>query len=138
MHKRRALLESLRTKLQTLNYGAFIQRIPPARAGYPCITLAADSETVETLTVNLPARPQDRALIVAVKAWIRGTPDDEKAESDMDAVALEIEGVMTRPTGADDILLIATDFQVAEDEPEIHVVTLTYRLSYSSTEFSPA
>lgn len=137
MHKRRALLEALRIKLQTLNYGAFIQRIPPARAGYPCITLVAESETVDTLTVNLPARPQDRALTVAVKAWIRGTPDDEKAESDMDAIALEIEGVMARPTGADDILLIATDFQVAEDEPEIHVVTLTYRLPYSSTEFSP-
>lgn len=138
MHKRRAILEALKTKLQAVSgySGVFIQRVPPA-VQYPCITLASEAEAVDTLTIHAPARPQDRTLTVSVKAWILGTPDDEKPESDMDAAALDIEGAMTKPTGASDITLVSTDFQISEDEPEIHAVVLTFSVSYQTTEFSP-
>jgi hypothetical protein len=138
MHIRRAFLVALRTQLKTLSGygGVWIQRIGPTRNAFPALTLFADSETVDFATIHGP-RQQSRVLTVSVLAWIRGTPDDEKAETDMDAAALAIEGVLTAPTGALDLYLIATDFTVAEDEPEVHVVTLTYRLEYITTEFNP-
>lgn len=139
MHKRRALLEALQTRLKTLSgfAGVWIQRIGPSRLAFPSITLYADAETCETLTIHLQPRPQDRVLTVAINIWIRGTANDEKAESDMDAAALLVESVMSKPAAADDILLIATDFKVSEDEPEIHVCTLTYQVNYHSTEYNP-
>jgi hypothetical protein len=139
MHKRRALLEALQTRLKTLSgfAGVWIQRIGPSRLAFPSITLYADAETCETLTIHLQPRQQDRVLTVAVNVWIRGTVNDEKAESDMDAAALLVESVMSKPAAADDILLIATDFKVSEEEPEIHVCTLTYQVNYHSTEYNP-
>jgi hypothetical protein len=139
MHIRRFFLESLRTQLKTLpNYGGvWIQRAAPQRSAYPAITLFTDNETAETLSIHAPARPQDRLLTVSVIIWIKGTQDDEKAEIDMDASAADVEGVLRRPVGADDLYLVATDFQFAEDEPDIHAVTLTYKISYNTTEFSP-
>ncbi|MGZ8927133.1 MAG: hypothetical protein ACXW03_01615 [Methylobacter sp.] len=138
MHKRRAILEALQTQLKTVSVfaGVWIQRIGPTRNNFPCITLYADAESSETMTIHGQPRPQDRILTVSINAWIRGTADDEKAEKDMDDAAVLIESVMTKPAGADDILLVATDFKVSEEEPEIHVVTLTYQLSYHCTEFS--
>ena len=140
MHKRRAYLEDLRTKLKTLTGfgGVWIQRIGPSRTMFPSITLYADQETVETETIHAPNRPQDRVLTISINAWIRGTADDEKAESDMDDAAVSIEGIITKPTGTDDIILVSTDFNISEEEPEIHVITLTYKLQYQSTELSPA
>lgn len=139
MHIRRSILEALRAQLQTLPgfAGVWIQRIGPIRNAYPCITLYAEAETVDYLTLQLSPRPQERTLTVAVNIWIRGAIDDEKPEIDMDAFALTVEGILTRPALATEMQLAATDFKVSEDEPEIHVVTLTYHLSYLSTEFSP-
>lgn len=139
MHKRRAILEALRTQLKTLSgfAGVWIQRIGPVRNVFPCITLFAEEEKCENLTIHLQPRAQDRILTISINAWIRGTIDDEKAESDMDAAALLIEGIMTKPSGTDDILLMATDFKVSENEPEIHVCTLTYQIYYHTTEFTP-
>jgi hypothetical protein len=138
MHRRRNILEFLATRLRTLSgYSVVrIQRAGSSRLAYPYITLYAESEECKTLTVHPQPRPQDRALIVSVNVWIRGTVDDEKPETDMDNAAVDVESVMSKPTIADDIELIATDFAVAEDEPEIHVVTLTYRVVYTSTEYS--
>jgi hypothetical protein len=140
MHKRRAILEALRTQLQTLTSvgGVFIQRAAP-KGRWPCLTVVALEESVDTLTIHSPARPQDRTMKVAVSGWIRGTPDDEKAESDMDVVANAIETAMTCPTaaGAEDIVLLSTNFEVSEEEPEIHVVTLTFGLTYQTVEFNP-
>jgi hypothetical protein len=138
MHKRRALLEALQTQLKTLPgfAGVWIQRIGPVRNSFPCVTLYADAESVETMTIHNQPRPQDRIITVSINAWIRGTVADEKAETDMDDAAVLIESIMTRPAGADDIQLIATDFKVSEDEPEIHVITLTYQISYNTVEFS--
>jgi hypothetical protein len=140
MHIRRAILEALRTQLKTLPdfAGVWIQRIGPVRNAYPCITLHAESETVEHITLQLSPRPQERIITIAVNVWIRGTVDDEKAESDMDAAALLIESIVTTPPGSSGLMLVATDFKVSEEEPEIHVCTLTYHLSYFSTEFNPA
>lgn len=140
MHKRHALLEALQTQLKTMGgfAGVWIQRIGPSRLAFPCVTLFVDAETVATLTIHPQPRPQDRVLTVSVSAWIRGTVDDEKAEQDMDDAAVLIESVMTKPAAADDIVLVATDFNVDEIDPEIHVITLTYTIFYTSTEHSPA
>lgn len=138
MHIRRLFLENLRTQLQTLSGygGVWIQRSAPTRNMYPCFTLHAESETVETLSIHGQPRPQDRVLTVTVNAWIRGTVDDEQAESDMDAAGLLIESILVKPVGADEMSLIATEFKVSEEEPEIHVISLTYNIIYSTTEFS--
>lgn len=139
MHKRRALLEAIQTKLKTLSgfAGVWIQRIGPTRNAFPCITLYADAESVETVTIHHQPRPQERVLTVSINAWIRGTVDDEKAEVDMDAAAVLIESVLLNDFNAEDVLLQSTDFKVSEDEPEIHVITLTYRFDYGTTEFTP-
>lgn len=139
MHKRRGILEALRTQLKTLSgfAGVWIQRIPPSRLSYPCVTLYAVEETCDTLTIHLQPRTTNRTLTVNVSAWVRGKADDEKAESDMDDAAVLIESIMAKPTYSDDIVLISTDFTVDETEPELHVVTLTYRLSYIATEYTP-
>ncbi|MGZ5000625.1 MAG: hypothetical protein ACXV7F_10010 [Methylomonas sp.] len=139
MHIRRAILEALRTQLKTLPVfaGVWIQRIGPTRNSYPSITLYADAEPVEYLTLHQLPRKQERTLAVSVNVWVRGTANDEKAESDMDAFAVSIESVLAKPSQAADMVLVATDFKVAEEEPEIHVITLTYSVSYFSTEFSP-
>lgn len=131
MHKRRAILEYLRAQLKAaigLN-GCWIQR-GERNAKYPHCTIYAESEAVETLTIHAPSRPQDRQLTVAVIGWVRGLPDDERAEYDLDYVAELIEEVMGPPDIADDMILIGTDFSVSEDEPEIHFVKLTYQVSY--------
>ena len=139
MHARRAILQAIRTQLKTIPGmgGVWIQRVPPVRVMWPCITLAADNESVETLTIHAQPRQQDRIITVSINCWIRGTPDDEKVESDMDAAAVLIEQAMDSDFGADGCQLIATDFRVGEEEPEIHQLVLTYQLSYTTTESNP-
>jgi hypothetical protein len=139
-HIRRAILEALRDQLLTLTGygGVWIRRIGPPRNVFPCITLYAENENVTTESVHPQPRPQDRSVTVAVTVWVRGTIDDERAESDMDTHALEIEQKLSKPTHADDIQLIATEFYVDEEEPEIHQLKLIYKIDYSSNEFSPA
>lgn len=139
MHTRRAILEQLRSQLKNatgLN-GCWIQRIGPRNAAFPHVTIYADSDSVETLTIHAPNRPQDRVLSVAVAVWVRGTPDDEKAEADLDAATETVEQSLTTPTHADDMSLISTEFEVSEDEPEIHVARLSYRLTYTTVETQP-
>jgi len=140
MHQRRQFLEAIKTQLKAVDGfpGVWIQRIGPQRNIYPSITLYSDQESIETLTIHSPARPQDRVLTISIVAWIKGSADDEKAEQDMDKAAVLIEQAVTKPVGADDMALIATDFIVDEEEAEIHAVTLTYTLFYTSTEFSPS
>lgn len=140
VHLRRAYLEALRAQLQTLTGfgGVYIKRVTAMRMAFPVITLYADAETVDTLTIHPPPRPQERVLTVAVNVFIRGAIDDEKAEADADALALLIEQKLRKPAGADDLILVATDFVVAEDEPEVHVLTLTFKIEYQTVEFSPS
>jgi len=141
MHIRRYFLEYIRNNLKTLPSpsfsGVWIQRIGPSRNSFPCITIYAESESVENLTVHAQPRPQERILTIAVNIWIRGTPDDEKAESDMDSAAVQVEAAMLNNMGADDVILVGTDFNVDEIEPEIHLCKLTYQISYNTREFNP-
>ena len=138
-HIRRAIIEDLQEKLKTLHgfTGIWNQRIPPSRNSFPCLTLFCESETAETVTIHHQPRPQERILTVNINVWVLGSPDDEKPERDMDLAAIWIESILTTPELATDILLVATDFNISEDEPEIHCLTLTYHVSYFSTEFSP-
>ena len=136
MHIRRSILEALRDQLNSLPGigGAWIQRIPPSRVAYPSITLFASSENIITEGFGVVAREQERELIVSISAWIRGTSDDEKAEYDMDEAAEIIENTILMPSHATDMLLVSTDWQVTEDEPEIHVLTMNYQINYCSLE----
>jgi hypothetical protein len=137
MHYRRTYLLDLRTQLLTITgfAGVWIQRISPSRTAFPSITLFADQETLVTETIHSAPRPQDRRLMINVRAWVRGVPDTEKAENDMDAAALAIEQKLRKPSGTDDMILMATDFGIDETDPEVHAVTLTYQIQYQSTEF---
>lgn len=139
MHKRRVILEAIQTKLKTVSGfgGVWIQRIPPKRAAWPCLTIYADSETTDTLTIHNQPRPQERTLSVTITAWVRGAADDEKPEKDMDASALLIESGMVGNFGGLDCLLQSTSFNVDEEEPEIHTVELIYQISYDTTESNP-
>lgn len=136
MHKRREILEALRTQLLAVSElrGCYIQRIGPAKNEFPHATLFAESDRVETLTIHAPYRPLDRRLTVQVVGWVRGTVDNEKAEADLDATAELIEKNLTVPANVDDMRLLSTDFAVSEDEPEIHQVTLTYQIDYETNE----
>lgn len=148
-HARRKILESLAAQLQTLPDFAgkvWIQRIGPVRNSYPCITLFSEAEQVEHTTFHQSPRPQLRTVSVSINAWIRGTADDEKAEIDLDASALDIEQVLIKPdikkpgetkNVVQSMELIGSNFLVSEDEPEIHQVTLSYSVRYHTTENAP-
>lgn len=140
MHIRRLILQDLRTQLAALpEFNAvWIQRVEPARGGQRSITLHDESEEVDTLTVHAAPRQQDRALIVVVTAWIRGSVDDEKVESDMDAAALSIETGLIVPSNALDMILIGTTKNVSEDTPDLSSISLSYRIDYLTTERNPA
>lgn len=139
MHLRRLILESIRTQLKTLpNYGGvWIQRVAPSRNSFPSITLYAENETVETLTVHPSPRWQDRTVTVSVNVWIKGTQDNEKLEVDFDKAALEIEQTITSVPNSVYFDLVATEFNFLEDDAEINTVTLTYRITYNTQEFNP-
>jgi hypothetical protein len=139
MHIRRAILENVRAQLKVIpNYGGvWIQRFAPNRNAFPAITLFAENETVDTLTIHNLPRAQERTLTLIVNCWIKGTPDGEKIESDFDNAALDIESTLILPTQAIDFYLLSTDFQFVEDDAEINAVTLTYKIVYETTEFNP-
>lgn len=143
MHLRRNLLKALQNQLKTLSgfAGVWIQRTGPARNAYPSITLHAEEETVTTLTGDSypqPPRDQNRIVSVAINVWIKGSQDGEKVEEDMDDAAERIEPIISNNFGASDVVLVATDFKVSEEEPEIHCLTLTYHITYYAIEFSPS
>lgn len=139
MHIRRAILKDLRDQLKAANFftGVWIQRVAPIRISYPSITIHAESEEIDYFGIHPLPRKQDRKLQVAINAWVRGTADDEKAEKDLDAAALIIEETIKQPELANGCMLVAIDFQIAENDPEVHIVTLTYHITYFSTEFAP-
>lgn len=138
MNKRRAILENLQAQLKTIPgfSGVWIQRIGPIRNAFPAITLYADEESVETLLIHGSPRPQDRVITVSINAWVRGTVADERAEKDMDNAAELIENALRKPIIADDMTIVATDFTVSEDEPEVHVCSLSYHITYNQPEYS--
>lgn len=140
MHKRRHILEDIKTQLKLLPdfAGVWIQRIAPARAGYPAITVYSNEETADILTLTGPIACQERLLNVSIVGWIKGNAIDEQAEQDMDKVAEAIEFGLTKPSIADDMSLVATDFIVDEEEAEVHAVTLTYSIGYTTEEGSPS
>ena len=63
--------------------------------------------------------------------------DIEYAEKQMDIQAARVETVMTNTIPEiDDLRLVATDFDAAEEEPLLHSVSLTYQIDYSTTELA--
>ncbi len=139
MHKRRAYLEALKAQLVASGdfLGVWIQRTPPVRNVYPCVTLFSEGETVDMQSIHPAPRPQVRTVNVSVNAWLRGGTDPEKPEASMDDYALSIEQTISKPAGCNDLRLISTDYREDETDPEIFVVALSYQLVYRSTESSP-
>lgn len=119
----------------------FVQntRVPlslTAGTKFPGITFYADNETTETLTIHRQPRPQSRQMTLVVTAWVGGTRNIEDYETELDLQSARIEGVMTNTiAGVDDLRLTVTDFNITEDEPPVHSVTLTYQVDYSTNEF---
>jgi hypothetical protein len=137
MHQRRAILLAIRDQLKTLDgfKAVRIQRQGPSGNTFPNLSLYAESETVETLTIHPQPRPQERRLNVPITAWILHTIDPELVEDHMDAAAARIETGMTdRIDDVLDVLLISTDFAAPGDEQGDYSVTLTYQVWYSSVE----
>jgi hypothetical protein len=139
MHRRRQLLEALKTQLKTLPDfgGVWIQRVSPVRNAYPAITLFADAEVNEAQTIHNAPRQCVRVLTVPIVIWMRGAQDNEKPEKDLDAAALAVESALSAPDGVIDFRLIATDFQIHEDDQDVYAVTLTYEIEYTITEADP-
>jgi len=130
VHKRRQIIENIRTKLKTMPNigGCWIQQVPPKRIAWPCLTLHADNETNNPLTIHEP--DDERFINLQVTAWIRGTPDDERIDAEMDKMGLAIEKLMNEDFGASSCRLIQTDFITDQEEPEIHQLTITYQIIY--------
>jgi hypothetical protein len=82
-------------------------------------------------------RAQLRVLMVSIITWLNSAQDDEKTERDMDQYALEIESALTQPLMAEDIHLVSTDFLFSEDDTAINALTLTYKVTYATTELDP-
>lgn len=140
MHIRRKFLEQIREQLKQgmpKVGGVWIQRIPQQRAAYPSITLYAETDEATLESIHQSPRPQGRLVSLVVTGWVRGSPDDERAEREMDVLAEQIEAVVKAPAEANDLHLVTTEFQVDEEDVEIHTVNLSYLLSYCIDEFSP-
>lgn len=138
MHKRRKILEDLQTQLKTVAgfAGVWIQRGAPSRNAFPGITLYADSETVEYLLIHQP-NTLDRTLNVSIVAWIKGSPNDEKIEADMDKAAAAIETELVLPADALTIQLVSTDFNLLDDEAGPQTITINYSITYETIENLP-
>ena len=139
MHPRRQIIENVREALLTVKEFKSIrntrqtvlgQHVGPA---FPCVTFYAENESNEVLTIH-PEPIELRQTAVAVRVWIMGTTEIEYAEKQIDIQCERVEEAMwLRFWTPDDELscrLVGTDFDAAEDEPLLHVVTLTYQLDY--------
>lgn len=141
MHPRRAILEAIKKQLAAVPQFKSVRNTravswPAVGNDFPCVTFYADSEQTQTLTIHLQPRPQDRTLSVAVRVWFGGSVDIEQAEEQFDIQSARVEQAMTlNMAGVNDIILLSTDFESMEEEPLLDIVTLTYQVDYSTTEF---
>lgn len=142
MHPRRTILNAIKERLVGEQRFHWVRntrlRDAPNAVGnmFPGVTFYAVSETVETLTIHHSPNPQDRDLQIAVTVWLRPnskTPEDYEIEADLEAERLE-QVMFNDIPGVDDITLQSTDFDL-DDPPDIMTVTLTYRVTYNTTEF---
>lgn len=140
MHDRQKILNELRTQLKNSTYfaGVWVQRVIPNKNVFPCVTLFADNETVDTLTIHNGNRPQDRFVNVSIVGWVKGARlSDEQIEIELSIMSAEIEKQISPPTGAIDIKLDSTDYLVDDAEPELHSIKLNYLLNYGTSERTP-
>jgi len=143
MHKRRTIINAIKAQLQTLNVGGvWNQRTPPTRNVWPAVTLYAEEETIDIAPGHeypIQPRSQTRHLTLAVNVWLRCDQDAEKIEDDMDEWAVNIEQTLSNDgtIGIADLILINSEFSVAEDDPKINVMTLTYYVMYYTEEQNP-
>ncbi len=140
MHIRRKLLDQIKAQLKAVTEfaGVWNQRSPPIRAAYPCITLYSVDEEIDQALIHVLPRCLDRNLDVSITVWIKGTPDDEKAEIDMDTMAELVEQVVKCPDLADRCTLKRTDFILDEEEADVHAISLNYQLVYETQENDPS
>lgn len=140
MHQRREIIKAIQANLIAVKAFSWVRNtrapiLPTVANAYPGITLYIDNEPVITETIHRQSRPQTRSPLVVIRVWIKGTNDPEYAEEQMDTQSARVENVMSNAiSGIDDLRLISTDFEVVDDEPLLHAVTLTYQLDYCTTE----
>lgn len=142
MHKRREIIKAIHANLVAVKHFAWVRNtraplLPTVANAYPGVTLYIDNEQVITETIHRQPRPQTRSPLVVIRIWIKGTNDQEYIEEQMDIQAARVERVMSNEiAGIDDLRLIGTDFEVVDEEPLLHAVTLSYRLDYCIYEMS--
>ena len=141
MHTRRKILEAIRQNLIAVKEFASVRNTrmtTPSALGnnFPMAVFYADNESISTETIHHQPRPQLRQLLLTVRVWIMQHGNDtEYAEKQMDIQSARVETVMTNDIPyLDDLRLVATDFDAAEEEPLLHSVTLTYQVDYQTTE----
>ena len=146
MHARRTLLGQIKTALDANSAikGCWLQRSPPTRNLWPCVTIYVESETVDTQGLMQP-RMQIRTMQVIVKGWVRPREDDEAMEADMDQLCVEIEETLkgSSLTSEKDLTLESTSFQMTDIAPDagspVYLLSaeMGYRLTYATAEYAP-
>jgi len=140
MHQRRQIIKAIQANLVAVKYFSWVRNtrapiLPTVANAYPGVTLYIDNEPVITETIHLQPRPQSRTPLVVIRVWLKGTNDPEYVEEQMDIQSARVEEVMSNAIpGIDDLRLVSTDFEVVDEEPLLHVVTLSYQLDYFSYE----
>lgn len=117
----------------------YAQRVPPTRQLWPAVLVYAEAEAVEALGLAYP-RQYLREMTLVIKGYVRPGQDEEAGETALDVLAVEIEDTLkyTSLTGEKDFTLVGTDWgQEEAGELLLLTVSLTYRLRYTSTEYSP-
>lgn len=143
MHRRRIIINAIKTQLKTLGVGGvWNQRAPPTRNVWPAITIYAEEEKIEVVPsyeYPIKSRSQNRYLTLAVSIWLRAEQDAEKIEEDMDDWALNVEQTIANDgaMGIEDLMLQNTEFGIAEEDPKISIITLTYSIMYYTEEQKP-
>ena len=140
-HVRASLLASVKSTLagNTAIAKVYGQRVPPTRQMWPAVCVYAEAEAIENLGLSYP-RQQLREITLVCKGWVRPTQDEEAGEVALDALTVEIEDTLKASslTGEKDLSLVAADWGQEEvGDLLLLTVSLTYRLRYTVTEYSP-
>lgn len=116
-------------------------RIKPARDIMPFLMVYTESETTDAILIHGPTQ-YDRSIQITTKAYIN-ISDDEQVENRMDAIAAEIEMLITQATmntqlsnKCKSIALTSTDLSIETDENErtAAIVTLDWLVRVFTVE----
>lgn len=134
MHVRQQLREAMATVLDgsvagLWNY-VFETRVKPSRDIYNFLLIYWDTETVSIEGIH-PTRLEQREVSINIDAYLKPT-DDEKVEDDADAIATELETLLTFTAlnaalgnKLKDIQLVASSLSLQTDENDRTAMVLS-------------